>query len=184
MLKKKAKVNIYKHSIDLSRLEIKNRPREEFRKALEQIEYKGYEVEDISDGRKIIVTKPGGKFSFGTVKRDDFMVWVYKQDEDSLWLISHKNVFDDLEDKAVRDSKETLRIIEALTRVYNGEEPDDVLREMSLKNPCGEIPEVLIKAYKWIWGQEDCNYPSPKYKGREMSMVEINKLRDRLLLTE
>lgn len=180
MTKKKAKVNIYKHSIDLSRLNIENQPREEFREALEKIKYKGYEVEDISDGRKIIVTKPGGKFSFGTIKRDDFMVWVYKQEEDSLWLISHKNIFDDLEDKAVCDPKETLRIIEALTKVYNGEEPDDILQEMKLKNPCGEIPEVLMKAYKWIWGQEDCNYPPPKYKGREMSMVEINKLKDRL----
>lgn len=181
MAKKKAKVNIYKHSIDLSHLEIKNQPREEFREALEKIKYKGYEVENISDGRKIIVTKPGGKFSFGTIKRDDFMVWVYKQEEESLWLISHKNIFDDLEDKAAYDPKETLRIIEALMRVYNGEEPDDVLGEMNLKNPCGENPEVLMKAYKWIWGQEDCNYPPPKYKGREMSIVEINKLKDRLL---
>lgn len=181
MAEKKAKVNIYKHSIDLSRLKIKNRPREEFRKALEKIKYKGYEVENISDGRKIIVTKPGGKFSFGTIKRDDFMVWVYKQEEESLWLISHKNIFDDLEDKAAYDPKEALRIIEALERVYNGEEPDDILEEMNLKNPVGEIPEVLMKAYKWIWGQEDCNYPPPKYKGREMSMVEINKLKDRLL---
>jgi hypothetical protein len=108
------------------------------------------------------------------------MVWVYKPDEDSLWLISHKNIFDDLEEKTACDPKEALRIIEALTRVYNGEEPDDVLKEMRLKNPCGEIPEVLMKAYKWIWGQEDCNYPPPKYKGREMSMVEINKLKDKL----
>lgn len=180
MAKKKAKVNIYKHSIDLSRLKIKNQPREKFREALERIKYKGYEVEDISDGRKIVVTKPGGKFSFGTIKRDDFMVWVYKQDEESLWLISHRNIFDDLEEKAAHDPKQTIRIIEALTRVYNGEEPDEVLKEMNLKNPYGEIPEVLLKAYKWIWGQEDCNYPPPKYKGREMSMAEINKLKDKL----
>lgn len=181
MEKKKAKVNIYKHLIDLSRLDIKNQPREEFRITLEKIKYKGYEVEDISDGRKIVVTKPGGKFSFGTIKRDDFMVWVYNEQDESLWLISHKNIFDDLEEKADCDPKETLRIIDALTRVYNGEEPNDVLKEMSLKNPCGEMPEVLMKAYKWIWGQEDCNYPPPKYKGREMSMAEINKLKDKLI---
>lgn len=169
MGKKKARVNIYKHSIDLSDLKIKNQPREKFREALEKIKYRGYEVESISDGRKIVVTKPGGKFSFGTIKRDDFMVWVYKPEEDALWLISHKNIFDDLEEKANRDLKETLRIIEALTRVYNGEDPDDILRELELQNPCGEMPEVLMKAYKWIWGQEDCNYPPPKYKGRAMS---------------
>ena len=40
---------------------------------------------------------------------------------------------------------------------------------MKLANPCGELPEVIFKVYKWIWGQEDCNYPPPKYKGRAMS---------------
>jgi hypothetical protein len=179
-VKKKAKINIYKHEIDLSSLKIKNQSREEFRKTLENIKYRGYEVEPISDGRKIVITKPGGKFSFGTVKRDDFMVWIYNPEDGSLWLISHKNIFDDLEDKAMRDPNETLRIIEALNKVYNGNEPDDVLKEMALKNPCGEKPEVLLKSYKWIWGQEDCNYPPPKYKGREMSMVAINELRDEL----
>jgi len=178
--KKKAKVNIYKHEVDLSSLKVKNQPREAFRKALENIRYKGYEVENVSDGRKIVITKPGGKFSFGTVKRDDFMVWIYNSNDNSLWLISHKNIFDDLEEKAKCNPKETLRIIEALNCVYSGEEPDDVLKRMKLKNPCEEIPEVLLKAYKWIWGQEDCNYPPPKYKGREMSMVAIDELRARL----
>lgn len=180
-MKKKAKINIYRHEIDLTSLKIKNQPREEFRAALEAIKYKGYEVESISAGRKIVITKPGGKFSFGTVKRDDFMVWVYNPSDNSLWLISHKNIFDDLEEKAIYDPKETLRIIDALICVYSGEEPDDVLKRMALKNPYGEKPEVLLKAYKWIWGQEDCNYPPPKYKGREMSMVAINELRDRLI---
>lgn len=179
-MKKKAKINIYKHGIDLSRLEIKNQLREEFRVALEEIKYKGYEVESISDGRKIVITKPGGKFGFGTVKRDDFMVWVYNPSDNSLWLISHKNILDDLEEKAKCDPKELLRIIESLNCVYNGEEPDEVLKRMALKNTCGENPEVLLKAYKWIWGQEDCNYPPPKYKGREMSMVAINELKNRL----
>jgi hypothetical protein len=179
-IKKKAKVNIYKHEIDLSSLQIKNQSREDFRKALEAIRYKGYEVENISDGRKIVITKPGGKFSFGTVKRDDFMVWIYNPEDGSLWLISHKNIFDELEEKAKYDPKETMHIIDALNCVYNGEEPDDVLKRMALKNPCGEIPEVLLKAYKWIWGQEDCNYPPPKYKGREMSMVAIDELKHRL----
>ncbi|MCX7661113.1 MAG: hypothetical protein N2Z79_00330 [Candidatus Omnitrophica bacterium] len=181
MSKKKAKINIYQHSINLSKLRIKNQPSEKFRQALEKIKYRGYEVENISDGRKIVITKPGGKFSFGTIKRDDFMVWVYNEKEKTLWLISHRNIFDDLEEKAKYNSKETLRIIEALTRVYNGEEPDKILEEMDLMNPYGEQPEVLLKAYKWIWGQEDCNYPPPKYKGRQMSMEEINKLKERLL---
>ena len=52
-------------------------------------------------------------------------------------------------------------------KVYNGEEPEDVLKTIKLVNPIGESPEVLLKVYKWIWGQEDCNYP--RGKGRAMS---------------
>jgi len=53
-----------------------------------------------------------------------------------------------------------------------------VLKDTKLDNPAGEPPDVLLKAYKWIWGQEDCNYPEGK--GREMSMSDIRKLRDKL----
>ncbi|MDD5553858.1 MAG: glutamyl-tRNA amidotransferase [Candidatus Omnitrophica bacterium] len=137
-------------------------------------------MEDIIDGRKIVITKPGGKFSFGILKRDDFMVWIHDPKKDTLWLISHKNIFEDLEEKAMRNKKEALRIIEALAKVYKGSDPDIVLKKMKLRNPFGEKPEVLLKAYKWIWGQEDCNYPPPKYKGREMSMNGINELKNRL----
>ena len=31
--------------------------------------------------------------------------------------------------------------------------------------------ETILKAYKWIWGQEDCNYP--KGQGRWLSMNNI-----------
>jgi hypothetical protein len=179
MAKRKARKNIYKHSIDLSDLKIKNQPKDKFRVALEGLKYKGYEVEQVSDGRKIVVTKPGGKFSFGTIKRDDFMVWVYNPDEGFLWLISHANISDDLKEKALCNPKEALIIIEALEKVYNGEEPDDVLRMLELVNPCGESPEVLLKVYKWIWGQEDCNYPPPKFKGRAMSWEGWKKLEDK-----
>ena len=175
-IKKKAKINIYKHSIDLRSLKIKNQPNKEFCKNLERIKYRGYEVENISDGRKIVITKPGGKFTYGTIKKEDFMVWIYNEKDESLWLISHQNISDILKEKAAVSPKETFRIIEGLRRVYEGEDPDDVLKEMKLTNPCGEIPEVLLKAYKWIWGQEDCNYPPPKYKGRAMSWEGWKKI--------
>jgi len=175
---KKSKKNIYSHAINLSPLTIKNEPREEFRKKLERIEYEGYEVEKLSDGRKIIITKPGGKRIYGAAKREDFMVWVYDKNGNSLWLISHKDIFEDLEEKAKINKKETLKIIKALENVYSGEDPDDILKNSSLKNPCGESPELLLKAYKWIWGQEDCNYPTGK--GRDMSMEYIKKIKEKL----
>jgi len=170
--------NIYKHEIELTDLKIKNRPREEFRKLLEKIKYRGYEVEQLSDGRRIVITKPGGKFTFGKIRREDFMVWVYNPNDSTLWLISHKDIYQDLEEKGKVDPYETIRIIDALEKVFNGEDPEDVLKDTKLSNPTGELPELLLKAYKWIWGQEDCNYPEGK--GREMSMEGIRELRDKL----
>jgi hypothetical protein len=175
-----SKKNIYTHQIDIEDLVLKNCPRNEFREKLERIRYKGYRVEKLSDGREIIVTKPGGKFTFGSIKREDFMVWVRDPNAQSLWLISHKNIFEDLENKGEKDRQETIRIIDALERVFFGEEPDDVLKSLNppLGNPGGEVPETLMKAYKWIWGQEDCNYPNGE--GREMSMKVIRDLKKRL----
>ncbi len=162
-----AKRNIYKHTIDLKKLTIKNRERGEFVKELEEIPYRGYEVEDISDGRKIVIVKPGGKQSFGRIRKEDFFVFIYNPEENTLWQITHKQIYEDLHSKAEKNTEETIKILEAFERVYNGKEPDDFLDQLDLKNPCGELPEALIKAYKWIWGQEDVNYPNGK--GRAMS---------------
>ena len=107
----KRRRNVYKHEIELTNLKIKNRPREEFRKILEEIKYKGYEVEQLSDGRKIVITKPGGKFTFGKIRREDFMVWVYNPKDLTLWLISHKDIYDDLKEKGEVNPGETIKII-------------------------------------------------------------------------
>ncbi|MCK4752831.1 MAG: hypothetical protein KAS75_05240 [Planctomycetes bacterium] len=162
-----AKRNIYKHSIDLNRIRIKNSDRESFAEELEKIEYRGYEVEDISDGRKIVIVKPGGKQSFGRMRKEDFFVFIYNPNEQTLWQITHKQIRDDLVEKAENDREETINILQVFERVYNGEEPDSVLQGTNLSIPSGENPEALIKAYKWIWGQEDVNYPTGK--GRAMS---------------
>jgi len=94
-----------------------------------------------------------------------------------------QNIWDDqlleeLKQKAEKDKECTIKILEAFEKVYNGEEPDDILKEISLVNPIGENPEALLKAYKWIWGQEDVNYPTGK--GREMSWVVLKELWENL----
>jgi len=166
----KRKKNIYMHEIELTNLQIKNSPREEFRTLLEKVKYRGYEVEQLADGRKIVITKPGRNTLYGKLRPKGFRVWIYNPTEITLWSISHRDINDDLEEKGKVNPKETIKIIDALEKVYNGVEPDDVLRITNLKNPIGEHPELLLKAYKWIWGQEDCNYPShPNEKGRDMS---------------
>ncbi len=173
-----AKKNIYTHEIELQKLTIKNDERHKFASEIEKIKYRGYEVENISDGRKIVITKPGGKFTFGTIKKEDFMVFIFNPTSKTLWLISHQNILDDLIEKGKANTKETLNIISALEEVFNGSEPDVVLKKKKLNNPVGENPEALLKAYKWIWGQEDVNYPTGK--GRSMSFEGILELRKSL----
>ena len=160
--------NIYNHTVDLKKIRIKNLPRLEFSEKLKAIEYRGYEVEDISDGRKIVIAKPGAKQSYGRISKEDFFVFIYNPNENSLWQISHKQILEDLQEKGNTNTQATIEIINALERVYNGEEPDDFLSTLNLENPVGENPEAIIKAYKWIWGQEDVNYPPPNGKGRTM----------------
>ncbi len=79
-----------------------------------------------------------------------------------------------MKDKSKADKADTIKILEAFERVYNGEEPDDILKSLALNNPTGENPEALLKAYKWIWGQEDVNYPTGQ--GRAMSWEGLKEL--------
>ncbi|HPN83925.1 MAG TPA: hypothetical protein PK821_01185 [Victivallales bacterium] len=172
------KKNIYEHSIDLKRVRVKNTERAEFAKKLEEIPYRGYEVEDITDGRKIVIVKPGGKQAWGKMKKDDFFVFIYNPSEQTLWQITHKQIFEDLKQKAEKDRESALRTLIAFEKVYNGEDPHDILGSTPLDNPIGENPEALLKAYKWIWGQEDVNYPTGK--GRDMSWQGLKELLESL----
>lgn len=170
--------NVYTHSIELKSLKILNAPRESFRRQLEEIPYRGYEVEQLSDGRKIVIAKPGGKSVYGHPKKEDFFVWVYSPDEQSLWQITHKQIYEDLELKARENPSVALEIIECLEKVHQGKEPDELLYDMYPGDLPGESLEVLLKSYKWIWGQEDVNYPTGE--GRDMSMKGIFDLKSHI----
>ena len=159
--------NIYKHSIDLRQYRVKNASAKDFASEIEKIPYRGYEVEKISDGRSIVIVKPGGKQSYGRIRKEDFFVFIYNPKDESLWQISHGQIYDDIVVKSKNNKDKTIKLLEAFERVYNGEEPDDILGIVDRGDLPGESPEALLKAYKWIWGQEDVNYPTGK--GRAMS---------------
>lgn len=99
------------------------------------------------------------------------MVFIYSPDNEGLWLISHPEILEDLKLKYQADKKETENIIYGLLDVCNGLEPDNVIINRKLKNINGIETEKLLKVYKWIWGQEDCNYPTAE--GRWLSMNAI-----------
>jgi len=155
-------------------IRIKNAPPNEFRQKVLQLPQLAYEVETLRDGRKILVTKPGGKSA------DDIMVWVYEGPMGSHWRPSHKLIQEDIKHKLSFHREKGLEVLEALQKVYEGEDPDDILAQNPHlgENLPGLPVDLILKAYKWIWVQEDCNYPPPKYQGRKMSMDELIKLKN------
>jgi len=156
-------------------LKIPNAAREEFRVKLEEVPFLGYEVDQLPDGRIVCITKPGGKSSWGRMQVHDFMVWIYDEAAKSRWRVSHKEIKDDIATKFKTNPEEAKRVVCALKRVHEGEDPDDVLAAATMaglgNGLPGEAPELILKAYKWIFGQEDCNYPTGK--GRDMAMSGI-----------
>lgn len=168
--------NKYIHNIELKKLEIRNQKKFEFIDSLEKIPYRGYEVEQLADGRKVVITKPGGKSSYGTPKKVDFLVFIYSITDNSLWQITHKQLLDDLYSKSEENKDETLKLIGLLQRTLEGAEPNDFIKEiLALNFSTGEPAEALIKVYKWIWGQEDVNYPNGH--GRYLSWEAIEELK-------
>jgi len=171
--------NKYNHSIDLQKLHIRNMERNAFAQAIIDIEYRGYEVEQIRDGRKIVITKPGGKKAFGRTYKEDIMVFIFDPKDDSLWQISHNQIIDDIKAKVEENKVKGKELLLCFERTYNGEEPEDFIEEIrSLSFMSGENPEALIKAYKWIWGQEDVNYPTKA--GRSLSWQSFQEIIDKL----
>ena len=167
--------NVYSHTIDLKTLNIRNAPREKFAEKVIAIEYRGYEVEQCDDGRKIVITKPGGKSVYGRPKKEDILVFIFDPSDNSLWQISHQQILDDVTAKCKENPAEGKKLIELLERTLKGEEPNDFIVDIrALSFQSGEESEELIKAYKWIWGQEDVNYPNGK--GRFMSWAAYEGL--------
>lgn len=169
------KKNIYQHEIDLKPISIRNVAKEYFAQEIINLPYRGYEVEQCQDGRKIVITKPGGKSVYGMPKKEDIMVFIFNPIDNTLWQITHAQILEDVTEKCSENSKEGKMLIELLRRTLDGEEPNDFIGEilkLSFKN--GEQPEELIKAYKWIWGQEDVNYPNGE--GRYMSWKPYQNL--------
>ncbi len=171
--------NLYQHAIDLKKISIDNTDRDTFTEKLINLPYRGYEVEELSDNRKIVITKPGGKSIYGRPKKEDFLVFIYNPCDDSLWQISHNQILDDINNKVQENKEEAKKFLSLMERVYNGEEPADFIDDIrALYFASGESPEALIKVYKWIWGQEDVNYPTGK--GRMMSWESYQEIIENL----
>jgi len=163
--------NSFKYKVNLTPLKIDNTNAPVFRDKLKAIPYLLYEVEHLCTGKKIVINKPGGKRNFGRLSRDDIAVYIYDPTEESLWLISHREILDELISLHEVEPDSIAKVVAALFYVCNGEDPD-VAIEKFCPPDCKELTcETILKVYKWIWGQEDCNYPTGE--GRWLSMNGI-----------
>jgi hypothetical protein len=160
--------NIYLNRIDLVKKSIVNDKSAVFISKIKKLDWRGYHVESLKDGRKIIIIKPGGKTS-KRKERHDFLVLIQSVDKRELWQISHSQLYDDLKNKLKKELKAARLILHALKKVYEGKEPNNILKRRKLETVTGQSAELILKTYKWIWAQEDINYPPPKNKGRAYS---------------
>jgi hypothetical protein len=148
------------------------------RDTLNNLPFLAYHVETLQDGRKVCITKPGGKQFFGTVQPNDFMVWIYDESQHDRWRISHAEIKDDVTKKLAADTTLGSAFVDKLLEVCNGAEPSEIFadaRMIDLSQLPGLPADLILKAYKWIWVQEDCNYPTGD--GRWLSMNDILDLR-------
>lgn len=99
------------YDVNLVPLHIENQEQNAFRDELYNIPYLLYEVEHLQDGNIIAINKPGGKRNFGRLSRDDFMVFIFNSFEQSLWLISHSEISDDIAEKFDYDQDSALNLV-------------------------------------------------------------------------
>jgi hypothetical protein len=164
----------YPGKIDYRSINIPNTKREQMRETLNKLPFIAYHVETLEDSRKICITKPGGKQFFGAIQPNDFMVWVYDEARQDRWRISHSEIYEDIKAKLEVNPALAETFVKRLLDVCNGVEPAEMISNGALL-PFSELPgfpaELILKTYKWIWVQEDCNYPTGE--GRWMSMNPI-----------
>jgi hypothetical protein len=167
----------YPGEIEYRSIDIPNASREQMREVANKLPFRGYHVETLDDGRKICITKPGGKQFYG-LQPNDFMVWIYDEARHDRWRISHEEILNDLKAKLASNPMLCGIFIDRLLDVCNGAEPNDIRKNWpaGLFSGLPGLPaELILKSYKWIWVQEDCNYPTAQ--GRWKSMNPIIELR-------
>lgn len=127
-----------------------------------------YFVEKLKDGRRVFLLRP----TFLN-KGIDFQVWVEKMDGSEDKRPSHKDVFKDLEVKKEENPNGFKLLIKAIDMVWNCEEPDKVLKEITLNFKNGFTSEMLLKILKWLFIEQDITYWN--YDGRTMLRMAIDE---------
>ncbi len=132
-------------------------------------------VERLLDGRYVGVTKPGYK---GT---HDFSVALFERDRETRGrALSHVDMLHDFHRALMADHRLGLQFIDHAFEVFGGAEPPERLPSVETAH----APDFILKSLKWIWAQEDVNYPMPRLQGRKMAGYRLRELADGIALNE
>jgi hypothetical protein len=162
-------------------LKIENDSPSNFRKKLIEIKggenkenQKSYLVEKLQDGTTLEIRKPGFKGIH------DIQVWA--NNDSKTWMPTFVEMLRDFSLKIEEDKEKfTGFYYTSISEVFSGKDPEDLPYDGSMS---GFSFEYILKVLKWWFGEEDCNYPMPKYQGRKMIMYRIRELLDGIELDQ
>jgi hypothetical protein len=120
-----------------------------------------YFVETLKGGNRIYLLRP----TFLN-KGIDFQVWVEKFDGEKDKRPSHGGLIEDIQTKMKESPKQKKAMLTAIERVWNCEDPDKVLSETGLTFTKSLSSELVLKALKWLFIEQDVTYWN--YDGRMM----------------
>jgi hypothetical protein len=131
-----------------------------------------YYVEILKNGKRVYLQRPAH-----LNKGMDFQVCVegllkYKNGNDK--PPSHSDIIKDLKLKKSQNLKEFEKLKELIDRVWDCEEPEDIIKTKSLSFIQGFSVEEILKILKWLFIEQDMTYWS--YDGRDMLMGGINEI--------
>jgi len=130
-----------------------------------------YNVEILDDGRRIYLTRPAY-----LKKGFDFRINV----EGTIFQTGqeypkHDDIFDDLRLKRQENPAISRRLHQAIERVYNCEDPEDILPEYTdIKFNIGHPVDLILKVIKWFLIEQDIR--DWNYSGRQMFKNGIDEI--------
>ena len=130
-----------------------------------------YYVEKLQDGRRIYLTRPAY-----LKKGFDFLIHV----EGKVFMTGkdfpkHDDIFEDLKKKREENPILFKRLHEAMTRVYNCQDPEELLKDLdNLKFKSGFTVELMLKTLKWFFIEQDIR--DWNYSGRGMFKARLDRI--------
>jgi len=129
------------------------------------------DVVNLSNGWQVVKTE-------NTKSSRDFRVKIISPQHPGGLTIKHAHFAIDFYGKCCRDRKKALKVLEAIVKVWHGEDVKKLLKqyEPQIRGLTGYSLEYILYALRWILDQEDINFKGrPLRKQREIDM-KLNKM--------